>query len=64
MSDEEVLRVLKENKIGLTVVEAREVEKILGRGPCSQLLVGSGYKKNLKLTSTSSFSLVRILVFF
>lgn len=33
MSDEEVLRVLKDNKIGLTVAEAREVEKILGRGP-------------------------------
>lgn len=33
MTDEELLRVLKENKIGLTVTEAREVEKILGRAP-------------------------------
>ena len=33
MSDEELARVLKENKIGLTVPEAREVEKILGRAP-------------------------------
>lgn len=33
MSDEELARVLKENKIGLTLAEAREVEKILGRAP-------------------------------
>lgn len=33
MSDEELARVLKENKIGLSLSEAREVEKILGRAP-------------------------------
>lgn len=33
MTDEEIARVLKENKIGLTVAEAKEVEKILGRAP-------------------------------
>jgi len=33
MSDEELAHLLKENKIGLTLPEAREVEKILGRTP-------------------------------
>ncbi len=33
LTDEEVLRVLKENKIGLNVDEARQVEKLLGRAP-------------------------------
>lgn len=33
MTDEELTRVLKENKIGLTRSEARQVQKMLGRGP-------------------------------
>ncbi len=33
MADEEVLRVLAENKIGLTLEEARKVQTILGRAP-------------------------------
>ncbi len=33
MTDEELLRVLKENKIGLSVEEARQVQEILGRAP-------------------------------
>ena len=33
MTDEEALRVLSENKISLTVDEARQVEKLLGRAP-------------------------------
>jgi phosphoribosylformylglycinamidine synthase II len=33
MSDAEVAKVLKQNKIGLKVEEARKIETILGRGP-------------------------------
>ncbi|MEK7145659.1 MAG: hypothetical protein AAB802_00560, partial [Patescibacteria group bacterium] len=33
MTDEEIARVLKENKIGLTVEEAKKIEAILGRAP-------------------------------
>ncbi len=33
MKDEEVLRVLRDNKIGLTVGEARKITEILGRDP-------------------------------
>ena len=33
MTDEQVLKVLKDNKIGLTVEEARKIESILGRAP-------------------------------
>ncbi|MFC1655896.1 phosphoribosylformylglycinamidine synthase subunit PurL [Patescibacteria group bacterium] len=33
MTDEEIENALKENKIGLTIEEAKQVEKILGRAP-------------------------------
>ena len=33
MTDEEILRVLAENKIGLTIDEAKKVESLLGRPP-------------------------------
>lgn len=33
LSDQDLKRILKENQIGLTVNEAREVEKVLGRPP-------------------------------
>ncbi len=33
LTDEEALRVLRENKIGLTPAEARQVETLLGRAP-------------------------------
>ena len=33
LTDKEIEKILKENKIGLTVSEAREIERILGRPP-------------------------------
>ena len=33
LTDEQIDKILKENKIGLTVKEAREIERILGRPP-------------------------------
>lgn len=65
MSDEEIQKLLKENKIGLSVEEAKQVEKILGRPPtlteavifgiqCSEHCAYRSTKKYLKKLPTDA----------
>ncbi|MBU1446454.1 phosphoribosylformylglycinamidine synthase subunit PurL [Patescibacteria group bacterium] len=65
MSDEEIEKVLKENKIGLSIEEAKKVEKILGRAPtlteavifgiqCSEHCAYRSTKKYLKTLPTDA----------
>lgn len=65
MSDEEIRELLKANKIGLSVEEARQVEKILGRPPtlteavifgiqCSEHCAYRSTKKYLKQLPTDA----------
>jgi len=65
MSDEEITKVLKENKIGLSIDEAKKVEKILGRAPtlteavvfgiqCSEHCAYRSTKKYLKTLPTDA----------
>ena len=42
MSDSQVSEVLKECKVGLTVIEARKVEEMIGRGPTETELIMFG----------------------
>jgi phosphoribosylformylglycinamidine synthase len=65
MSDEEIEKTLKENKIGLTIEEAKQVEKILGRPPtlteavifgiqCSEHCAYRSTRKYLKMLPTDA----------
>lgn len=65
LSDEEVKNILCVNKIGLTVEEARQIEKILGRSPtlteaiifgiqCSEHCAYRSTKKYLKMLPTEA----------
>ena len=65
MSDDEIEKSLNENKIGLTIDEAKQVEKILGRAPtlteavifgiqCSEHCAYRSTKKYLKTLPTDA----------
>jgi phosphoribosylformylglycinamidine synthase subunit PurL len=61
MSDEEVAKVLKDNKIGLKVEEARKIETILGRGPTLTEAVVWGIQGSEHSSYKSSRRFLKIL---